>query len=509
MEAKMKRHVHWWDGWKDEEDSAEEEDVEASEDELEEDDTYDFEKYQEEKIMRLKEENFLLTDQLYFIEDTLARILEVETSRHLREKELMEILNGAKVNKGKLDDIPVDRHVEMENLIITLEDHHSNMQAKIFSLQEDLQNASLREAKLQTKLKDVEEKLLNTQVEVMAEEGEDLCAENFIEEYEPMELDDEVQDERSFDQIMIDARGATSVNKKLRDHDTDDDADCRPWRRQCVEPPISDQIEDNEPRDVAGEFSQTKSGLGLVLDCSQVVAEMEVDLIEGRFTKEAEYEENGGNDMVSEVFGHPGEFATKFVSQDKENITLQKVPVKMGIEKRYDAEEPIQGWRIRADEVLEATRPAGSIAFVQKTTEGCEERVLHISVPAIGDQHSGFYGAIESPSPTQDALLRVHPKIIKDMETRKDANDIIDTPLIVPNNQDWRLGAASIFEFVFVFAQLECEKSRIVINMEGQRTTPPVVSYTRNEARLVEEKRSEEDKPTWLSFLQRLYFAIP
>ncbi|GLJ47047.1 hypothetical protein SUGI_0993460 [Cryptomeria japonica] len=181
----------------------------------------------------------------------------------------------------------------------------------------------------------------------------------------------------------------------------------------------------------------------------------------------------------------------------------------MGIEKRYDAEEPIRGWRIWADEVLEATRPAGSVAFVQKTTEGCEERVLHIFVPAIGDQHSGFYGAIESPSPAQDALLRVHAKIIKDMETRKDANDIIDTPLIVPNNQDWRLEAASIFEFVFVFAQLECEKSRIVINMEGQRTTPSVVSYTRNEARLVEEKRSEEDKPTWLSFLQRLCVMGP
>ncbi|GLJ32121.1 hypothetical protein SUGI_0646740 [Cryptomeria japonica] len=45
--------------------------------------------------------------------------------------------------------------------------------------------------------------------------------------------------------------------------------------------------------------------------------------------------------------------------------------------------------------------------------------------------------------------------------------------------------------------------------MEGQRTTPPVVSYTRNEARLVEEKRSEEDKPTWLSFLQRLYVMGP
>ncbi|GLJ21113.1 hypothetical protein SUGI_0385990 [Cryptomeria japonica] len=64
--------------------------------------------------------------------------------------------------------------------------------------------------------------------------------------------------------------------------------------------------------------------------------------------------------------------------------------------------------------------------------------------------------------------------------------------------------AASIFEFVFVFSQLECEKSRIVINMEGQRTTPSVVSYTRNEARPLEEKRSEEDKPTCLSLLQRL-----
>ncbi|GLJ25439.1 hypothetical protein SUGI_0487120 [Cryptomeria japonica] len=364
-EAEMKHHVHWSDGWKDKEDSAEEEDVKASED----DETYDVEKYQEEKIMRLKEENFLLTDQLYFIEDTLARILEVETSRHLREKELMEILNRAKVNKGNLDDIPVDGHVEMENLIIALKDHHSNTQAKIFSLQEYLQNASLREARLQTKLKDVEEKLLNTQVEVAAEEGEDLFTDNFIEQYEHMELDDEMQNERSFDQIMIDAGGATSVNRKLRDHDTDDDADCRPWRRQRVEPPISDQIEDTEPRDVAGEFPQTKSGWGLVLDCSQVVVEMEVDLIEERFTKEAEYEENGGNDMVSEVFGYPREFSTELVSQDEENITLQKVPVKMRIENRYDAEEPIRGWRIRADEVLEATRPAGSVAFVQKNNK--------------------------------------------------------------------------------------------------------------------------------------------
>ncbi|GLJ53671.1 hypothetical protein SUGI_1144940 [Cryptomeria japonica] len=113
----------------------------------------------------------------------------------------------------------------------------------------------------------------------------------------------------------------------------------------------------------------------------------------------------------------------------------------MGIEKRYDAEEPIRGWRIRADEVLESTRPTGSVAFVQKTTEGCEERVLHISVPAIGDQHSSFYGAIERPLPAQVALLRVHAKIIKDMETMKDVNDIIDTPLIVPNNKDWRLEA--------------------------------------------------------------------
>lgn len=204
--------------------------------------------------MPLEEENFLLMDQLYFIEDTLARILEVETSRHLRENELMEILNGAKVNKDILDDITVDRHLELENLVIALEDHHSNTQAKLFVLQEDLQNASLREAQLQTKLKDVEKNLLNAQVEVAAEEGEDLRADNFIEEYEPMELDDEVQDERSFHQIVIDAGGSISMNKRFRDHDTHDDDGCRPQRRQRVEPSISDQIEDNKPCDVAGEL---------------------------------------------------------------------------------------------------------------------------------------------------------------------------------------------------------------------------------------------------------------
>ncbi|GLJ41722.1 hypothetical protein SUGI_0863500 [Cryptomeria japonica] len=43
----------------------------------------------------------------------------------------------------------------------------------------------------------------------------------------------------------------------------------------------------------------------------------------------------------------------------------------------------------------------------------------------------------------------------------------------------------------------------------NRRTTPFVVSYTRNKARLVEEKRSKEDKPAWLRVLQRLCVMRP
>lgn len=45
-------------------DSAEEEDAKMSEEELEEDETYDVKQYQENKIVSLREENFLLTDLL-------------------------------------------------------------------------------------------------------------------------------------------------------------------------------------------------------------------------------------------------------------------------------------------------------------------------------------------------------------------------------------------------------------------------------------------------------------
>ncbi|GLJ37413.1 hypothetical protein SUGI_0760020 [Cryptomeria japonica] len=139
--------------------------------------------------------------------------------------------------------------------------------------------------------------------------------------------------------------------------DSNDDFNCRPKRRQRVEPPS-----------VVGELSLTRSGLGLVLDCFQDLAEMEVNPSEEKFTKETQYEENDGNDMVSE-----------------------------------------------ADEVLEATRPADIVAFVQERNEGCEEKVLYIYAPTVGDQHFGLHGAVERPSPVQDALLRFHAKIAKDM----------------------------------------------------------------------------------------------
>ncbi|GLJ51529.1 hypothetical protein SUGI_1095250 [Cryptomeria japonica] len=67
---------------------------------------------------------------------------------------------------------------------------------------------------------------------------------------------------------------------------------------------------------------------------------------------------------------------------------------------------------------------------------------------------------------------------------------------------DMVLPAASIFESVFIFAQLEGEKSRVVLNIEGQRTMLFVVSYTRNEARLVQLRREElpKEREHWLYY---------
>ncbi|KAH9302023.1 hypothetical protein KI387_013606, partial [Taxus chinensis] len=111
------------------------------------------------------------------------------------------------------------------------------------------------------------------------EEGEDLYTDNFMQQdyqrleaqdrYESVDLDDELQDERSFDQIMadrraadavLDARGGGTVNRKLprilRDQD-DDDMEFRPRRRQRVEPPVTDQTEEEpyeEEEDEEGEY---------------------------------------------------------------------------------------------------------------------------------------------------------------------------------------------------------------------------------------------------------------
>ncbi|CAN6483836.1 unnamed protein product [Victoria cruziana] len=85
------------------------------------------------------------------------------------------------------------------------------------------------------------------------EEGEDLYNDNFLEDYRPMEeqdqyesmgLDDSMEDERDLDQIMedrraaeleLDARDGRTVNRKLprllHDQDTDEDQQMRPRRR--------------------------------------------------------------------------------------------------------------------------------------------------------------------------------------------------------------------------------------------------------------------------------------
>lgn len=111
-------------------------------------------------------------------------------------------------------------------------------------------------------------------------EGEDLYNDNFIQQdyqclegqdrYESVDLDDEYQDERGYDEIMadrraaeaeLDARHGVSVNRKLprilRDQDTDDEIEFRPRRRARVEPPVTDQTEEEpyeEEEDEEGEY---------------------------------------------------------------------------------------------------------------------------------------------------------------------------------------------------------------------------------------------------------------
>lgn len=111
-------------------------------------------------------------------------------------------------------------------------------------------------------------------------EGEDLYNDNFIQQdyqrlegqdrYESVDLDDEYQDERGYDEIMadrraaeaeLDARHGASVNRKLprilRDQDTDDEIEFRPRRRARVEPPVTDQTEEEpyeEEEDEEGEY---------------------------------------------------------------------------------------------------------------------------------------------------------------------------------------------------------------------------------------------------------------
>lgn len=85
--------------------------------------------------------------------------------------------------------------------------------------------------------------------------------------------------------------------------------------------------------------------------------------------------------------------------------------------------------------ISQIRRETGARISVQETVEGCEERVVVVSGPAEGDQHSGFYGSVERLSPAQDALLRVHAKIAEDMAAEKDSNGVVITRMIVPNNQ--------------------------------------------------------------------------
>ena len=71
---------------------AEEDDAEESEDELDEAGVYmTEEEYQEERFMRLKEENFLITDQLFYLHyklEALCRIMNIEKEWDFFEENL-------------------------------------------------------------------------------------------------------------------------------------------------------------------------------------------------------------------------------------------------------------------------------------------------------------------------------------------------------------------------------------------------------------------------------------
>lgn len=83
--------------------------------------------------MRLKEENFLLMDLLYFMEDSFVRIFEIEILSSLREKQMMESLLGTKVNIGNFEDISIDRHLELENLVTARKSSQQYTSQVIFS----------------------------------------------------------------------------------------------------------------------------------------------------------------------------------------------------------------------------------------------------------------------------------------------------------------------------------------------------------------------------------------
>ncbi|KAH9315613.1 hypothetical protein KI387_024240 [Taxus chinensis] len=84
--------------------------------------------------------------------------------------------------------------------------------------------------------------------------------------------------------------------------------------------------------------------------------------------------------------------------------------------------------------ISQIRRETGARISVQETVQGCEERVILISVPAEGDHRPDFYGVGDRSSPAQDALFRVHARIAEDMADEKEANGVVITRLIVPNS---------------------------------------------------------------------------
>eukprot|EP00250_Pteridium_aquilinum_P033332 c5464_g1_i1 orf=283-3030(-) len=115
------------------------------------------------------------------------------------------------------------------------------------------------------------------------DEGEDLYHDNFMEQdyqplgsqdrYESQDIDDELEDDRDLDQIMADRRAAEAeldarevvhgvmFNRKLprilHDRDEDSEVEYRPRRRARVEPPVTDQTDDEayeEEEDDEGEY---------------------------------------------------------------------------------------------------------------------------------------------------------------------------------------------------------------------------------------------------------------